>query len=457
MRDDLVAIWRAGVRAVSSEVLMPQTIVLKGDRLCIEDREYPLDEVGRIIVLGAGKASGSMAKHLEEILAPVAEAKRLSGWVNVPEDCVQPLKWGHLHGARPSGVNEPTEKGVSGTSEILGRVKLMQDSDLCLFLLSGGGSALLPAPVEEITLPDKIAVTRFLSAAGAEIGQLNTVRKQLSRVKGGKLKRQCRQGRLIGLVLSDVLGDPLDLIASGPTVDDPSTPQQALEILHDFGAQEAGIADRVFDYLKTEALRRESKPQKGGSRADSRRVENFVIGNNAVAVDAAGMEAERRGYSHAMVSATKSEPTAEEVGHHLAEMALRMRSREGADCLISGGEPVVRLCPEAIRGKGGRNQQLVLAAMLHLAEKNAGEGIAMLSGGTDGEDGPTDAAGAWFDEEIFRRWQSSTLDAADHLQRNDAYPFFESLGSLLHSGPTGTNVCDLRVVLVDRTPYNAKP
>jgi hydroxypyruvate reductase len=433
-------------------MLIPQNVVLQGDTLFIADRSFPLHRIGKLVVIGAGKATGSMAKSLERILEPIAESKRLSGWVNVPDDCVEPLRWIHLHGARPSGVNEPTKEGVSGTAQIVEQVKSLQENDLCLFVLSGGGSALLPAPVEAITLDDKVAVTRMLAAAGAEIGELNIVRKQLSEVKGGKLKRFCRHGTLVTLILSDVLGDPLDLIASGPTVDDPSTPRQALEILRRFGAEESGISDRVFRYLQEQSLRRQSKPPADGPKVNNERIWNHVIGNNAVAVDAAGMEAERRGYSHAMICARKPEGTAEEVGRHLASMAIRMHGGRGADCLISGGEPVVRLCQEAIRGKGGRNQQLILAAMLHLAGENVGEGIAMLSGGTDGEDGPTDAAGAWFDPELFRKWQSSSLDAEDALRRNDAYRFFESLGSLLHSGPTGTNVCDVRVVLVDRRP-----
>ncbi len=336
-------------------------------------------------------------------------------------------------------MNEPTEAGAAGTAEILNRVAALGPTDLCLCLISGGGSALLPAPLDGLTLADKLAVTRFLSAAGAPIEALNTVRKQLSRVKGGGLARACRAGRLIALVLSDVLGDPLDTIASGPTVLDRSTPQDALDVLERFSAR-GHIPSAVFAALD-------------GKRAAPQpftcRVENLVIGNNATAVDAAGLEAERLGYSHAMTSARSSEGQAEDVGRHLAGMARRMHAERGPDCLISGGEPVVRLAPGEIRGRGGRNQQLVLAAIDELLPERPA-GVVLLSGGTDGEDGPTDAAGAWLDDEILAAAGKPELAPSEFLKRNDAYTFFSAAGGLLRTGPTHTNVCDIRVVLVDR-------
>jgi hydroxypyruvate reductase len=181
-------------------------------------------------------------------------------------------------------------------------------------------------------------------------------------------------------------------------------------------------------------------------------VTNLVIGNNALAVDAAGMEAERRGFSHAMQAATKLEGPAEEVGVHLAEMALSMKSSGGPDCLITGGEPTVRLAPPELRGKGGRNQQLVLAALGRLVKegKNPAEGIVLLSGGTDGEDGPTDAAGAILFAELIAEMRQRNLEPDSYLRRNDAYTFFEQSGGLIKTGPTHTNVCDLRVVTVSR-------
>ena len=197
-----------------------------------------------------------MADAVEKTLGPRLMAeKQLTGWVNVPADCVRPLQRIHLHAARPAGVNEPTPEGVAGAEQILRLVESLGPDDLCLCLISGGGSALMPAPVEGISLADKLAVTRHLSAAGANIEQLNTVRKQLSRLKGGGLLRACRAGRLVSLIISDVLGDPLDIIASGPTVPDSSTPQEALDVLDRFGAREAGISPDRIRILENKRMR----------------------------------------------------------------------------------------------------------------------------------------------------------------------------------------------------------
>lgn len=442
LRIDALAIWRAGVEAVDSGRLVRENLRREGTALVVGDEILPLDQIRRIAVVGAGKAGAGMAAAVEEVLGPELMAeKKLVGWVNVPEDTLRPLTRIHLHGARPAGFNEPTEAGVAGTERILELVGSLGPGDLCLCLISGGGSALLPAPVEAITLEDKLALTRHLSAAGATIDQLNAVRKQLSRIKGGGLARACRAGRLVSLVISDVLGDPLDVIASGPTVEDSSTPREALEVLERFDARQAGISERVFQYLQN---RRDAAPRRPAAE-----VTNLIIGNNATAVDAAGEKAVMLGYSPAMLCARASEGPAEEIGRHLAGMALRMREEPGPDCLISGGEPTVRLAPKEIRGLGGRNQQLVLAALESLAADGAA-GLVLVSGGTDGEDGPTDAAGALVDGRVLAASQQQGLNPADHLARSDAYHFFEPVGALLQTGPTGTNVCDLRVLVVSR-------
>ncbi len=219
LREDALAIWRAGLAAVQADRLVQDNVRVEGDLLYVEDELIDL-------------------------------TTQVSGWVNVPDDCVLPLKQIYLHGGRPAGVNEPTGAGVAGTLEILQLVASLGPNDLCIALLSGGGSALLPAPAMGISLEDKQAVTRALSAAGANIAELNTVRKQLSRIKGGGLARACTAGRLISLIISDVLGDPLDLIASGPTVVDPSTPQDALAILEKYQTQ-ATVPAAVFRVLES--------------------------------------------------------------------------------------------------------------------------------------------------------------------------------------------------------------
>lgn len=444
LRDDALRIWQAGVEAVRSDRLVRAALRVEGAELLVGDELVPLADIDRIAVIGAGKAGAGMAAGVEEALgARWLEAKQVTGWVNVPDDCVRTLCHVHLHPARPAGVNEPMPAGAAGAAEILRIVESLGPRDLCLALISGGGSALMPAPVEGIGLEDKLAVTRHLSAAGANIEELNTVRKQLSRIKGGGLLRACRAGRLVALIISDVLGDPLDVIASGPTVPDRSTPEAALAVLAKYDAQAAGISPAVFDYLRhKQATPSSSKP------SGLCEVTNLIIGNNATAVDMAGQEAVRLGYSPAMISARQSEGLAEEVGRHLAEMTLRMRREPGPDCLISGGEPVVKLAPAGRRGLGGRNQQLVLAALERLSSD--AEGLALLSGGTDGEDGPTDAAGALVDASVLAAMRQRNLDPADYLARNDAYRFFEPLDALIKTGPTHTNVCDLRVVVVAR-------
>ena len=487
-REDALAIWQAGVDSVAPDRLIRKNVVLSADAktLDIVGVSYPLSDIRRIVVVGGGKASGRMAEALEAILSR-SGVSEVVGWVNVPDDCAVPLRNIRLHPARPMGVNEPTEAAAFGTERIVELLKSLGPNDLCINLLSGGGSALLPAPSPEISLAEKLELTRFLSGAGADIQELNTVRKQISLLKGGKMKELCRGRRLVSLILSDVLGDPLDVIASGPTVDNPSGAADARTVLRKFETASATenqkvAIQNVVRYLE----RRHAVPSlpgtRGGVSGEMCRgsqaphpgplpggegtvggtifddiggwVRNIIIGNNAIAVDCAAMEAERRGYSAVSISATKSEGLAEDVGVHLAEQAIYLKSDgDGPDCLISGGEPVVRLAPEGIRGKGGRNQQLVLAALIRLLNDDRFSGrIAMVSGGTDGEDGPTEAAGALLDDELIERLRNRmhndpTFDPQRFLETNNAYPFFEALDGLVMTGPTGTNVCDLRVLL----------
>ncbi|HEX4147230.1 MAG TPA: DUF4147 domain-containing protein [Pirellulales bacterium] len=441
LRRDGLQIWQAGLDAVRSDRLVESTVSVRGQSLLVGDEAIDLAHVRRIAIVGAGKAGAGMAAGLERALGErVLAEKQVSGWVNVPADCVQPLAHVRLHPARPAGVNEPTEDGVRGAEEILRIVGGLGPDDVCFVLISGGGSALLPAPAPGVTLADKLAVTRHLSAGGANIAELNSVRRQLSRIKGGGLARACRAGRLFALIISDVPGDPLDVIASGPTVDNRSTARDALAVLARYGAPELPAVTTFLQRLADDAAAAAPTPP-------SCQVTNLVIGNNALAVDAAGIVAERLGYSHAMVVACEPEGAAESVGEHLAAMARSMLAGSGPNCLISGGEPVVKLVPADRRGKGGRNQQLVLAAGIEL---DGLAGVFILSGGTDGEDGPTDAAGAWIDAEVLSRAAVAGLDPRVFLERNDAYHFFEPLGALIKTGPTHTNVCDVRVVLVAR-------
>ncbi|HEY4308696.1 MAG TPA: DUF4147 domain-containing protein [Pirellulales bacterium] len=443
LRDDALRIWQASVEAVDSRRLVLDAVQVSDGRLHIGSQSFELARIRRIIVVGAGKAGAGMAEGLEAALGPeLLREKQVTGWLNVPADCVRKLAAIHLHAAREPGQNEPTEAGAVGAAKILRLVGEATTDDLCIALVSGGGSALLPAPAAGITLADKLAVTRHLSAAGADIRQLNTVRKQLSAIKGGGLRRACHAGHLVTLIISDVLGDPLDIIASGPTIDDPATPADALAVLEQFHAAEAGIGPAVFDFLRSRRAQ--------GPKPDGCPTTNLIIGNNATAVDAAAREAQRLGYRTRVLPTETHEGFAEDVGRRLAAMTVDIqRPSSEVDCLVSGGEPVVQLVPAAARGAGGRNQQLVLAAAEVFA-REGGERFALVSGGTDGEDGPTDAAGAIVDRAILDEAARRGLAIADYLARNDAYHFFEPLKALIKTGSTHTNVCDIRVVVVDR-------
>jgi glycerate-2-kinase len=446
------SIWQSGVDAVLGDRAVESHVSLDDDFLYAGDLAISRQDFDRVVVVGAGKATAAMAAGLVRTLEGKVPVR---GNINVPSGTADGLNLGDIHvcDARPPGVNEPTETAVAGTRAILGDVAAMTPRDLCIVLLSGGGSALLVTPADGITLADKLAVTRHLSASGASIHQLNTVRKHLSGVKGGRLAAAIPAGRLLTLVLSDVIGDPLDVIASGPTVADRTTPADAIAILTRFDPDHS-LPPSVYHHLSRGSQREQPTNVHG---------DVVVVGNNASAVDAAGVRAESLGFSHAMDIAQGAdgrgrEETAEQVGRGIAEMAVAMlrdtdRASASPDCLITGGEPVVRLAPADVRGRGGRNQQLVLAAMVALGRDprflpDDEKRLVVLSGGTDGEDGPTDAAGAILSESVWRSTRVQRLDPADFLRRNDAYTFFEKAGGLLITGPTGTNVCDIRVVTV---------
>ena len=253
LRDDAINIWTAGVDSVRSENLVQQAVHVDAGQLRIIDQAWPLEQFDRILVVGAGKAGAGMAAGLEQALgSQVLADKQVTGWLNVPDNCVRELQKIHLQGARPAGRNEPTEEGMYGAQEILRQVRALTPRDLCICLISGGGSALFPAPCEGVSLHDKLRITRHLSAAGANIQQINAVRTSLSAVKGGGLARACGAGVLITLIISDVMGDPLDTIASGPTVPiaDPAAQQTlALETVDRFGVRDLGLSTALLELL----------------------------------------------------------------------------------------------------------------------------------------------------------------------------------------------------------------
>jgi hydroxypyruvate reductase/glycerate 2-kinase len=438
------AIWQAGVDAVAPSRLIAEAVSVRRGLIQIGPLRLPLGSVGRMVVVGAGKAGAAMSRAIEDVLGPeFMNRVQLQGCVNVPDRAVVPLGRIHLHPSRSAPDSKPTAAGVEGSRRIRELVSALGPNDLALCLISGGGSALMPAPVSGVSLADKQAVTSLLHSSGATIGEMNAVRKHLSELKGGGLVRAFRGRRLVSLIISDVVGDPLDVIASGPTAADQSTFADALAVLDRYG-----LADRVPAGVRTYLSDGAAGKHPETLKRLPRHVTNCVIGNNATALAAAERVARRLGYRVLNLSSF-IEGDSGEVGRVLAGMARGVRDAdkplEPPVCILSGGETTVRLGDD--HGLGGRNQELVLAAAHHLDAIGL-ERIVILSGGTDGEDGPTDAAGAIADSALMRKARTRGIDPARHLNRHDSYHFFDAVGGLIKTGLTDTNVMDLRVVLV---------
>ncbi len=435
-KKDLEAIYRAGCRAVDPEVAVHRAVQIQGNTMLLEDLELDLDRFRRLLVIGAGKGSAPMAKALESILGD-----RISDGVIV-------VKYGHglsLSKVRvvEAGHPVPDEAGLHGTGQMLHLAAQADESDLIFVVLSGGGSALMPAPVPPLTLEDKQRTTTVLLGCGATIEEVNAVRKHLSRIKGGGLARAAAPARVVSLILSDVIGDPLDAIASGPTAPDPTTYADCLEIVDRYGIRDK-IPEPVLKVLEEgTAGKRPETPKPGDPVFES--VHHAIVGNNMEALLAAEKEARNRGY-HPIVLTSRVEGEAREVAKVITSVAKEVAATghpvPPPACLLFGGEPTVTLRGT---GKGGRNQELALAAALAL---DGWKNIALLSAGTDGTDGPTDAAGAFADGGTVERARALGLDPRRHLQTNDAYPFFRRLDDLLLTGPTRTNVMDLICVVI---------
>ncbi|MEQ1827737.1 MAG: DUF4147 domain-containing protein [Pirellula sp.] len=449
---DAISIWLAGVEAVQSDHVVESQIDWDGKWLSIADHTWDLSQVNRLIVVGAGKATSGMLTGLRKAFSRSKDrVPPLSGWINIPEGVQHNTEFVqddiNVCEARPLGCNEPTDRVVAGTRRILEFVESSGPNDCVIALISGGGSALLCLPIDGISLEVKTQLTRDLASTGANIEQLNAVRRCLSQVKGGSLARACKAKMLITCVLSDVLGDPLEFIASGPTILEPfPDPRQAMEVMDKFLPRQYTL---VRQLLNKQMHISESAFPEGSVQRPNREV--IVLANNATAVDASGKKAVEMGYRYWMKSERRCEGEAEEVGRKLAVQMIASCEDSQIDCIITGGEPTVRLPPQHLRGLGGRNQQLALAALDEWNRRGFHQAdFALVAGGTDGEDGPTDAAGAFVDPAIRIQALQMGLEPNDFLSRCDAYHFFERAGGLLKTGPTNTNVCDLRVALVRR-------
>jgi hydroxypyruvate reductase len=407
-----------------------------GHHLYVADRIYDLEQYEVLSVVGVGKAGAAMARAVEALLGD-----RLGGGhVIVKYGHGRPLTRVTLHEA---GHPIPDAAGVEATHTLIDYVGGRGAHDLIICVISGGGSALSPAPVDGITLAEKQEVTRLLLACGATIHEINAVRKHVSQIKGGQLARLAAPATLITLVLSDVVGDSLDVIASGPTVPDTSTFAEGLEILRKYHLLEA-IPPAVRRHLEAGAAKTMPETPKPGDRVFAR-TQTVLVGRNLQALEAACRQATTLGYRPLILSSAIEGETREVAKVHagIAQEVLASGHPIAAPaCLLSGGETTVTLHGQ---GKGGRNQEFALALALEIRHT---PGIAALSGGTDGTDGPTDAAGAFVDWTTCDRAERLGLQPGTALETNDAYPFFDRLGDLLITGPTQTNVMDVRVMLI---------
>ena len=435
-REDASEIFAAAVAAADPRRCVLEALRVDSGRLSVAGRSYDLDRFAEIRVIGAGKATPAMASAVEERLGDRITA----GAINTKYGHAVPLK--RIETAE-AGHPLPDEAGVAGTLKMLKLAGSCGHSTLLLCLFSGGGSALMPAPVPAITLAEKQQTTRELLACGATIAEINAVRKHLSRVKGGRLARLSHPATTVSLMISDVIGDRLDTIASGPTYPDSTSFPDCAEIFARYGI-ETRIPEAVLSCIEEGCL---------GKTADTPGEEedcfdnalNLVVGNNSLAVGAAERKARELGYEPLVLSSRIAGETREVAGVHVAiaeEAAANSKPVAAPACIISGGETTVSVTGT---GKGGRNQEFALAAALLL---DGSEGITVLSGGTDGTDGPTDAAGAVCDGHTVSRARDLGLDPVRFLDNNDSYHFFEPLNDLLMTGPTGTNVMDLRLMLI---------
>ncbi len=440
----LKAIFQAALDAVDASQLMNRHIRLEGSRLIVAAgavrHEVDLAAFNRIIVLGAGKASARMALALEGILG-----ERIScGLVSVKYGHGEPLKRIEVVEA---GHPIPDAKGEEAARRIAQLAESADDRTLVLNLISGGGSALLPAPAEALALAEKQEITGLLLASGADIYEVNCVRKHLSRLKGGRLLRLLAPARSLNLLLSDVLGDRLDTIASGLTAPDATTFADALAVIGKYGLRGKAPA-AALKILEDGTAGHLQETLKAGDPAALLST-NIILGSNRIAAVAACEQARRLGYNAVALTSSLS-GEAREAAKMLYGIARDVRDSgllvNAPACILAGGETTVTLKGS---GKGGRNQELALAFLGELArDERRGEGIHFLSASTDGSDGPTDAAGAFASTAVLALADAAGLSIAASLADNDSYRFFETTGQLLKTGPTMTNVCDLQLMLI---------
>lgn len=434
-----LAIFRAALAAADPGQAVLRHLRCDGKTLIAGRHRYRMSDFDRVQVIGAGKASAAMARAVERVVG-----KKVSGgFVNIKDGDTVRTRRVELN---PAGHPVPDSRGLEGARRIESMARAAGPRDLLICVISGGASALTPSPVQPITLEEMRRTTSQLLACGANIHELNTVRKHIETLKGGQLARLASPARLLALILSDVVGDDLDVIGSGPTVGDTSTFADAARIFEKYRVDPpAAVVARIAHGLKGDVAETPRPGELDG-------VENLIVGSNRLAIDAAAEKARKLGYRTLVLSTFLEGETVDAAKMHAAIVKEILTSRQPVRppaCILSGGETTVTLRGA---GMGGRNQEFVLAAAMAL------EGFApftILSAGTDGIDGPTDAAGAVANEQTIARARDLGLDAREFLKHNDSYHFFERSNGLVKTGPTGTNVMDVRVMLVGAQPSAA--
>jgi len=437
MRTEAIAIFNASLKAVDPVNAVKRFLKKEGKKLFVKDTSFDLSLFDNIYLIGFGKAGAAMARGVEEILGDDLRAGIVS------------VKYGHRDKVSAKiKINEaahpvPDEAGMKGAQAIVDFLKQRNERDLIICVISGGGSAILPLPYRGITLAEKQQTTKLLLACGADIKEINAIRKHISQVKGGQLARMAQPATLVTLILSDVIGDPLDSIASGPAAPDQSTFDDCWKILQKYDLL-GKIPPAVERHLKSGVENSIPDTPKAGDPAFSK-THNVIIGSNWEAVAAARDFAQNLGYN-TLVLSTFVEGETKDVARVHAAIAKEVNKTghpvEKPACIISGGETTVTIRGD---GLGGRNQEFVLAAAMDI---NGMENTVILSAGTDGTDGPTDAAGAIADGETIARANQLKLDSLKYLQNNDSYHFFEQLNDLVKTDPTNTNVMDIRIMLI---------
>jgi glycerate 2-kinase len=441
LRSDAKEIFAGCLTDVDPYQAVKRFVHVQGDRLIVgmeggPETELDLAEFDGISLVGAGKATAPMAAAIEELFG-----KRIrKGLINVKYGFTQELAFTEITEA---GHPVPDKNGVKGTGKILDFLQSTGEKDLIFSLISGGGSALLPFAAGNITLSDKQEITRELLACGASIDEINAVRKHISSSKGGQMARAAFPATIINLMLSDVVGDKMDVIASGPFVPDCATFKDVWEIFDKYNLKD--IPPAIHEHMKAGLNGQISETPKKNDKIFNR-VFNFIVGSNILALESASARAKTLGYETLILSSMIEGETREVARVHTAmakEIVKTGRPIPAPACIITGGETTVTIRGD---GLGGRNQEFCLAACMDLVELPPR--VVILSGGTDGNDGPTNAAGALVDPFTITRGKDAGMEAAEFLNRNDAYHFFEKTQDLLMTGPTNTNVMDVRLVLV---------